>query len=79
MSNWKPNPRIEIPVDARVKGLFDGQPFVGKVYRKDGWGYHVSLDRDQNVCCPNRKFRFAQITVPAYASERFNIEVLWDA
>lgn len=83
MKEWKPNPRIEIeyqhhsvyyPYEIRVKGMYAGQPFTGKLFGKDGFGYHVALDPNQNIQCPRNKWRLAQITAPAYAGSGYDIE-----
>lgn len=76
MSEWKPNPRIEIEVNSRVRGLWHGQPFSGLLVRSDGFGYHVRLDRELPVYCPEKNFRLAYIVASAYAGDGFNIEVL---
>lgn len=83
MNTWKPNPKIEIefnrpsvfyPYSIRVRGVWAGQPFTGRVYRRDSFGYHVELDKNINVFCPENRWRLAQIVAPAYAGNGYNIE-----
>lgn len=74
MNTWKPNPRIVLKVNSRVKGLWHGQPFHGLLIEEDGFGYHIRLDRDLPVYCPEKKFRLAYIIASAYAGVGFNIE-----
>lgn len=83
MNTWKPNPKIEIefkphsvsyPYEIRVRGTYAGQPFTGTLFGKDGFGYHVRLDREHEVLCPEKRWRLAQIVAPAFAGSGYNIE-----
>lgn len=71
---WVENPRIEIEVGSRVRGIWHGQPFTGLLVRKDGFGYRVCLDSELAVYCPEQKFRLGYIVSPPYAGTNFNIE-----
>lgn len=58
-----------------VKGFYAGQPFEGVLYNKDGFGYHVTVDWLKDpVFCPKNKWRLAQIVVPPYAGNGYDIE-----